>query len=142
MRDKEQLHRIHVHQQDQALRGHLQPGEQDLGESPQATLYAEEFLVHGFPIEDEYDVNHNTINSNDFSDNTFIHIYSITDRIKVGLKKTHFDLVVSTRNWSEYYEFTSPIDESIVYPGDKLISRIVAMEDHLCLGPEDSKSKF
>ncbi|SCV57701.1 uncharacterized protein FFB14_15280 [Fusarium fujikuroi] len=133
-RDEEYLHRIDVHQQDQTLRRHLQLDERDLVASPQVTLYAEEFLAQGFPIEDEYDVNHNTINYNDFLVNTFIYMCSITDRIKAELKNTHFYWVVGTRNWTDYYEFTSPIDENIFDPEDELISHIVTMEDQLFLG--------
>ncbi|KAF5699520.1 hypothetical protein FGLOB1_11333 [Fusarium globosum] len=134
MRDEEYLHRIDVHQQDQTLRRHLQLDERDLVASPQVTLYAEEFLAQGFPTEDEYDVNHNTINYNDFLVNKFINMCSITERIKAELKKMHFYWVVGTRNWTDYYEFTSPIDENIFDPEDKLISHIVTMEEQLLLG--------
>jgi len=34
--------------------------------------------------------------------------------------KTHFYWVVSTRNWTDYYEFISPIDKNVIYPRDKL----------------------
>ncbi|TVY74833.1 hypothetical protein Focb16_v005433 [Fusarium oxysporum f. sp. cubense] len=101
------------------------------------------FLFVWFLIADEYDVNHNTINWDSSTVNTFVHVWPIMDRIKVELEKMHLYWVVGTRNCTDYYESTGPIDEKIFYPEYEPIPQIAMIEDELFPAVfEDSKSEF
>ena len=85
-------------------------------------------------ISDNYDVNHNTITWEGSTANTFVHLWSIMDRIRHVLEETGLYWIVGERSCTGYYTqtgLTGPMDEKMYIPEVESLPYIDDMDDDL-----------
>lgn len=85
-------------------------------------------------ISDEYDFNHNTVTWEGSNANTFVHLWSIMDRLKQSLEDTGLYWIVGDRSCTGYYMhtgLTGPMDEKMYIPEVEPLPYIDEMDDEI-----------
>ncbi len=85
-------------------------------------------------ISDNYGVNHTTIEWSGSTPNTFVHLWSIMDRIKLSLEETGLYWIVGDRSCTGYYRetgLTGPLDQMMYIPETEPLPCIDDMDDEL-----------
>lgn len=85
-------------------------------------------------VSDDYDFNHNTINWEGSNPNTFVHLWSIMDRLKQSLEDMGLHWIVGERSYTGYYMdtgLTGPMDEKMYIPEVEPLPYIDEMDDEI-----------
>lgn len=95
---------------------------------------------------DDYSFNHGTISWEGSTLNTFVHLWSIIDRIKLSLERVGLSWIVGERNCADYCKsvgVTGPLDEHMYPPEFVVPDEILKIdEDVMQMVYEDSKEEF
>lgn len=78
---------------------------------------------------DDYNVNHGTIAWEGSNPNTFVHLWSIVDRIRIPLENANMAWVVGTRNCADYCKTTGmngPLDTHM-YPHENVTPQQITL---------------
>lgn len=95
---------------------------------------------------ENYCVNHNTISWEGANPNTFVHLWSIVDRIRVALEGGRLNWVVGSRNCADYTKttgMTGPLDQYMYSSEYVTPAEILAMDTDLIMPTyRDEKKEF
>lgn len=81
------------------------------------------FVLMWLICSEGYDVNHQTIRWEGSSANTFVHLWSILDRLKTNLESIDMDWLIGARDpvgYSSYLNMTGPADR-FIYPSMDIV---------------------
>jgi len=100
---------------------------------PEAPCDEKTYVFMWMMAADDYEVNHGTIAWEGSNANTFVHLWSIIDRMRIPLENAKMNWVIGTRNCASYCDttgMTGPLDAHMYPPEYTTPTQITSIDDN------------